>query len=246
MAKHPKSGKCVHCLKESDNLNSDHVFPASWYPDSTPNNQYKWQIPSCVECNSKYGVIEKDLLIRLGLCLDPQDTACRGIAEKALRSIDPNSARNEKDRQARLAKRRQIMSQTLEGDAIPNESIYPHFESRHAIPDSERMAVTISKKSIERLGEKIVRGILYLESGVYIDESYKIHVFALTDDGAAPFVELANKFGQAHSIGPGIEVIKATVADDGISSIFVVTIWGRFKTYILVDRTNNNHKQADT
>jgi hypothetical protein len=31
-------GKCVHCLKDVEERNSDHVFPASWYPDSTPPN----------------------------------------------------------------------------------------------------------------------------------------------------------------------------------------------------------------
>lgn len=234
MAKRPKPGRCVHCLKETDRLNWDHVFPAAWYPESTPKDLYKWQIPSCIHCNNQYGVLEKDLMIRLGLCLDPEDDACKGIAEKALRSIDPGQAKNEKDRRARLSKRRQILSQTLEGDAIPNEAIYPNFESRYEIPDSERIAVTISKKSINKLGEKIVRGILYLENRVFVDENYEISIFTLTDQGAAPFVEIARKFGQIHSKGPGIEVIRATVQDDNISSVFVITIWRRFKTYLVV------------
>ena len=53
-------GKCVHCLKDVEERNSDHVFPESWYPDSTPPNLEKWQIPSCIPCNSEYGKLEQD------------------------------------------------------------------------------------------------------------------------------------------------------------------------------------------
>jgi len=107
MASRPPPGRYVHCLEYKDRLNWDHVFPAAWYPETTPKDLYKWQIPSCIHCNNIYGVLEKDLMIRLGLCLEPDDP-CKGIAEKALRSIDPSLAKNEKDRLARLSKRRQI------------------------------------------------------------------------------------------------------------------------------------------
>ena len=175
-------------------------------------------------------------MIRLGLCLEPHDEACRGIAEKALRSIDPNAAKNNKDRIARLAKRRQILSQTMEGSTIPNESIYPNFESRYPIPESERMAVTISKESTDKLAEKIARGLLYLDNGVFVDDTYEISIFVLTDEGAAPFIEIIRKFGKEHSRGPGIHVLVAIVPDDNTSSVFAITIWGRFKTYVVVQR----------
>ena len=71
MAKRPEPGKCIHCLVEFEKLNWDHVFPESWYPDTTPNDLYKWKIPSCIKCNDDYGRIEKDLMIRIGLCLNP-------------------------------------------------------------------------------------------------------------------------------------------------------------------------------
>ncbi|MEW5894427.1 MAG: hypothetical protein AB1650_01530 [Candidatus Omnitrophota bacterium] len=33
MAKYPPAGKCVHCLKEFDDLTWDHLLPKSWYPE---------------------------------------------------------------------------------------------------------------------------------------------------------------------------------------------------------------------
>src|SRR5580704_2378724 len=75
MAKKLGPGKCVHCLKDVDARNSDHVFPESWYPDSTPPGVEKWQIPSCIRCNSDYGKLEQDFFVKVGLCLDPFDPA---------------------------------------------------------------------------------------------------------------------------------------------------------------------------
>jgi hypothetical protein len=77
-------GRCVHCLKEVEERNSDHVFPESWYPDSTPPDVEKWQIPSCIPCNSEYGRLEQDFLIKVGFCLDPHDPTSASIVQKAV------------------------------------------------------------------------------------------------------------------------------------------------------------------
>ena len=74
--------RCVHCLKDIDEMTDDHLFPVSWYPKSTPENLAKWKFPSCKECNSNLGKIEEDLLWRLGLTIDPADARSSGIAEK--------------------------------------------------------------------------------------------------------------------------------------------------------------------
>src|SRR5713101_2012146 len=105
---------CVHCLQESDERNWDHVIPTSWYPDTTPEDLERWKIPSCTKCNARYGAIENEILLRLGLCLSPGDIQAAGIAEKALRAIKPEFARSERDRRAREAKRRQIRSELFE------------------------------------------------------------------------------------------------------------------------------------
>jgi hypothetical protein len=104
MAKKLGPGKCVHCLKDVEERNSDHVFPASWYPDSTPPDLEKWQIPSCIPCNSGYGKLENDFLIKVGLCLDPNDLASKSIVETSLRALTAAAGRNPRDAQHRLNK----------------------------------------------------------------------------------------------------------------------------------------------
>ena len=41
MAKNPGKDRCVHCLKEGVERNWDHVFPNSWYPDTTAADMEK-------------------------------------------------------------------------------------------------------------------------------------------------------------------------------------------------------------
>ena len=61
MAKKFPPGICAHCLNFYDNLASDHVLPESWYPEGIPVDFEKWQIPSCFDCNKKFGKIENYL-----------------------------------------------------------------------------------------------------------------------------------------------------------------------------------------
>lgn len=78
---------CIHCLRSTDKPEGDHVFPGSWYPDTTPPRVQRWTAPSCARCNRKHGQLEKDLLVRMVLCLDPKSPAASGLDKKVFRSL---------------------------------------------------------------------------------------------------------------------------------------------------------------
>ena len=101
-------GRCVHCLRDKVELTSDHMFPQAWYPDTTPANLEKWQLPACNECNNRYSKIERDLLNRFSLALDAKHPASAGLVDAALRGMDPNAGHNEKDAAAREARLKKI------------------------------------------------------------------------------------------------------------------------------------------
>lgn len=128
--KRPSPGKCIHCLREPLPRTWDHVFPESWYPDTTGSDIEKWKIPACEPCNKEYGVREQDLMILIGLCIDPHAIESAGIVPKVLRSLNPELAKNEKDRGAREAKRTQVLKRLLKGTDIPSNAIYPRFEEK--------------------------------------------------------------------------------------------------------------------
>jgi hypothetical protein len=234
MTKKPKPGKCIHCLKSFENLTWDHVFPKAWYPTTTTPNQHKWKVPSCQACNEKYGALENDLLIRLSLALEPADLACAGICEKGMRAIDPQYAKNEKDRESRKAKREKILCELSLEEAIPQEHMYPNFGLNTNLPIQEQMSVLISSDSVMRLAEKIVRGIFYIEDNIFIEPPYNIESFVLTDQSAQPVIEATRKFGSVYAREPGIIVYRVVTPEDRISALFAVEIWERFKVYSTV------------
>lgn len=236
-AKKPKEArKCIHCLVITSDWNWDHVFPREWYPESTPQNLEKWQVPSCVSCNSDYGRLENDLMIRVGLCLDPKDPKSFGIPQKAIRAISPRYGRDPKDRAARLAKRKEVLGDSVPGKDIPDNAIYPGFENRWGQPKSQAMPVNIPAKSIRKLSEKIIKGIFLLEDKKYVEPPFKISFFAVHEAAAGPVKELLAKFGRVYAREPGIVVHRAVAPEDGLSSVYFIEIWGQFRMYGAVER----------
>jgi hypothetical protein len=212
----------------------DHVFPVSWYPDSSPANEAKWKIPSCIPCNQAYGRLEEDFLNRVGLCLNPDDDASRSIVEKVLRGLDPSSAKSDRDRRARVARRLGIISDTLQGAEIPHEATYPGMHEKWDRPLDEQIAVTIPAEYFQRITEKIVRGVSFIENRRLIEPPFEIENFVIDDSAAQSIRDSIARFGKTYARPPGLIVGCAVVPDDGMSSLWEITFWGQFKSYASV------------
>jgi hypothetical protein len=211
----------------------DHVFPRAWYPETTPADLYKWQIPSCNRCNRELGKIEEDLLFRLGLCVNPTPETA-GIIKKAQRSYKPEFAKNERDRAARATRMARIQNEMIDGPNIQRSAIYPGLGERWGRPPTQGLGILARANGFRRLTEKIVRGIYFLEDEKFIEPPYFIEFYALTDDGALPVKEQLDRFGKEYTRGPGILIRRAVALDDSMSAIFEIVVWAQFKMYASV------------
>jgi len=234
MARISGRGRCVHCLRWVNQVTSDHVFPEAWYPKTTPADLEKWQVPACSDCNQCYGRIEADLLLRIGLCTDPADLRSLGISDSIHRSIDPAHAKNQRDREHRINRRRKLLSQLIPGHAVPSESVFPGFGPYSDAASQDQIGIGLPKDAIEALVQKIVRGITYVLDSNYIEDDHKIEIFFRHEAGAWPFQAVLGRFGRQHHRGPGILVTRAVPRDDPVSGIFEIEIWGRFKAWATV------------
>jgi len=234
MARSAGPGRCVHCLRDVSERNWDHVLPDSWYPETTPPDMEKWTAPSCIKCNSEYGKLEQDLLIRFGLCLDPNDPAVKGIVDKALRSIKPEYGRDAKDRKARLKKQKEILGEMWRFRKLPSRVIFPNFGPAHDPGPDGYYGVQLDKKKIERLAEKIVKGVAFVQDGIFIDENYDLSIYFLEDAGARPIVEMINQYGVQLHRGLGLLVRRAVIPEDPRVGLYAVEIWQRAKMYAAV------------
>jgi hypothetical protein len=170
----------------------------------------------------------------LSFCVDPRREESQGVYGRMIRAFDPRYAKNEKDRRIRERKRQRALNGILHGDEIPNEGIYPGLGERWNRPRPEQIAVKVPKRYIDRLGTKIVRGIAYLEDGCFIEDGYEIEHYAVEASGAKMFQEAIARFGHTLSRGPGIVIDRAVTEEDGVSSIYKITIWGEFVIYVSV------------
>lgn len=234
MSRRPPPGKCVHCLSSFEELTWDHVFPSGWYPLSTPENTEKWKIPACRECNLKHSQSEGDLLVRLGMCIDPGNPDSAGIVDKALRATRASEGRDERDAARREALRQKLLGQTLEGERIPRTAIFPGFGPLADQPETEQVAIPVSATAIRRLAEKVVRGLSYVADSKIIEDPYVVEVYVLNEAGAEPIRQVLAKYGKEFERGPGITVTRAVTPEDRISGFYEVLIWGRFKVYASV------------
>ena len=228
------SGRCVLCLRATNSLTSDHVFPRSWYPKTTPSDIEKWQMPACHDCNQRYGQLESDLLLRVGLCLDPTDFKSLGISDRIHRSIDPAQAKNARDREHRRKRREKLLGELIPAVAVPREAIFPGFGPYAGTHPEDQIGIGLPAGALEALTNKIVRGITYVLDGNYIGTSHEIRVFLWDEITAAPFRMQLSRFGEHHHRGPGISVTRAVPHDDPISGMFEIQIWGRLTVWATV------------
>ncbi len=236
MARKPGPGICVHCLKEVPKRNWDHVFPQGWYPDTTPENLEKWKIPTCKNCNDEYGRIEDDLGIVLSACINPKSTQASGIWKKTLRALSHSHGKNSKDKQARERKKLKLLGNILKGEDIPSQGTYPGLEERWGRPHNEQAALLVPAKHLQKLAEKIVKGLAFIEDGQLIHSEVEIEHHVVNKKGAQPIIEVLDKFGEEYSRGLGISVIRAVTPDDRVSALYKITVWGELVMYVSVLR----------
>ncbi len=237
MSKKKKKGFCTYCLKDTNNITDDHIFPKKWYPKSTPKNMEKWQVPACYKCNNNFSKIENDLLIRFGLCIDPYEIKSLGISDKALRALDPKLGKNPKDIKARSDKRKKILQEMFPVSQFPEENFFPNFGPNNGNINNSNHALLVPADSIIKISKKIVRGLTYKLSNKYITKDYDISIHINKEPDVKFIDDILIKFGEKLIRGPGIIVKRACVESDPVCSLFSIRIWERFFVNIIVKKS---------
>ncbi len=172
--------------------------------------------------------------MRLAICVDPDAAASSGIYRKVLRSMDPQYASSQKEARIRAAKRNKFLGEMLHGEQIPANGIYPMLGERWDRPIEAQRAIRIPARSFQRLAEKMVRGIHFIESGGFIESPHVIDFYALTEAGALEVERLLEQHGREYARGPGILINRAVTQEDGVSAVVSIEVWRSFKMYASV------------
>lgn len=229
--------RCVYCLAEFDKLTTDHVIPRSWYPKTTPENLEKYQAPVCRECNNKYSRLEAELLTVFALCTPPETAATKGVVEPVMRSLKPQLASTDREREHRMKKIVKLQKNMRiyeDYKDIPHESVYPNFGIQHDLEYDQYDAVFLNKESLEIFLEKVIRGLTYRLNNKYIESSHEITIYPPSNDCEKMFEPILKKWGETFERGKGLTIIRALPPDDPVSSIWKIILWEQFVAYVVV------------
>jgi len=228
-------GPCTYCLKHCDELEREHVFPKSWYPDSTPPNAWKWWVPSCPECNDKYQKVEDELLVRFASGIGPYG-GFRTVYKRVIQSVRSEFARDRKDARKREEKRQRLLREIDALDKMTDLPPRSILNLGSAKLSAHRLWVP--GKLLNRLTEKLVRGMTYvLADGLLIDSRYEITKFLLRPEDAVPIIRIVERYGKKDFREGAIKVGRAAAFDDMQTALYVFDLWdGKFFIYATVMR----------
>lgn len=87
------------------------------------------------------------------------------------------------------------------------------------------MAVPIPVDSVHAWLDKLVRGMLFFRSGHFVEQSHEIKYLPfLTPEALSAVAKQFDGKGDLYANGPGV-AIRMGVAEDGVSSVFVIRLW---------------------
>jgi len=245
MPKYEKQ-KCIHCLKYFDKLTEDHIFPNSWYPESTPTNLEKWTAPSCDLCNKKLGSAEEELFHRLAICLDENDIVALGLSKKVLNKFLTFSEDKRKfGRQMKLIK-----------DTIKIFIPYLYEEGNDRVMKGgtpkegvrSRLMIRIPNKKLLMVGEKIIKGLEYKLRNRLIEQDRKVDIIVphannkKDDELIANWENLIMAEEECVTRGPGFVVKYGVSPYDENWVIYNIKIWGHLDIWGFVYPKNKKQK----
>lgn len=225
---------CVHCIEKPGNTD-DHLVPRSWYPDSTPAGLEKWKFPACESCNNDYSKLENDLLFRFAICLGQNDARAAGIPKRALRSINPNAARNDRDRCERQNRRNRFQTEVQFSAYAPQEGVFPGFGPRPDTEYKEFGSILVAESDLSKMFRKFAKGLTYIENTCYLGSQYTISWYPIDDKSNPQMDKIFSRQGTSHIRGPGVILQRVSVSSDPAQSFMRIALWGRLRVYIAVE-----------
>jgi hypothetical protein len=171
--------------------------------------------------------MEKELFVRLALCIDPRKQAAAGISTQASRSLgvgviglDPKEKHIREAMRDRIFREIKPYTKGVEEHVLPGLGLHPGF------PAEQQMQVNVPADLLYAVAKKILRGCEYwLAGGRIIDPPYEIEALFVRDADVPEDIQRAfGPFGPV-SLGPGFRVRRAGAVDDPGAAMYDIVIW---------------------
>jgi hypothetical protein len=160
-------------------------------------------------------LIEKEVFVRLGLCVNPQKVAATGISKRVIRSFG-------------------IHAEGLDEDEARIRHLLPGIGLHPEAPAGQQLQIDIPADKLYAVSRKIVRGCEYwFSGGRIIDPPYQLDIHFAHDADVPDVVKIFSGFDATH-FGPGFRVRRRSVHDDPLSAFYDAVIWDSLRFYATI------------
>lgn len=177
--------------------------------------------------------MEEILLVRFGLCVDPQEQAASGLSEKVKRAFGIGvTGLSESEKRIRNALKDEILGKAKRYDKSVDAYVLPGFGPHAGFPMELQIQIEIPVSTVHPVAKKILRGCEYwLADGRIVEPPYELEVFIPRE---APEELLQHMpFGPDY-LGPGCRIRRAVPVDDPNVAIYEIVIWESWKLFFSI------------
>lgn len=244
MAKFEKQ-KCVHCLQYFDVLTKDHVFPDSWYPESSSLGLEKWTVPACQECNNRLGTIEEEVLNILSVSLDENELGAQGLNTRINNFLLSKDEKN-------IGRSIKFLMDLI-NNTVPyiyekgNDKVLSGLTPKDGIRSPLMIRTPYDK--LLKVSEKIIRGLEYVLRNRLIEEDRMINII-IPHENNEKELEYINNWQklilpEEENIhrGHGFVVKYGVSSSDDNWVIYNVKIWNHINIWAFVAPKNKIQKK---
>ncbi|MFZ1720570.1 MAG: hypothetical protein WAU28_04470 [Candidatus Moraniibacteriota bacterium] len=227
--------KCVHCIVNAATTR-DHVFSASYYPDSTPLTVARpRRAPSCESCNNKLSVVEERFYTLLALCINPEKPGASGLQRRTMRKFGVGIAAGELNPEEALRRNEQKIQ--LLGrlkQYVPGMGHSPRLGPHAEHPEETQHYIDAPEAEKIMVAEKIIRGLEFHFKRRYVEEPYTIQIFETIEEADLTSIERFFNAQEPITYGSGYKVERVSTSSDPKSVLYRVTIWETFQFWAVI------------
>jgi hypothetical protein len=176
------------------------------------------------------GEIEKELFVRLALCIDPRKAAAAGLSKRALRSFGIGAAGlSDKERRYRAELKNRVVAEMKPYKASPH--VLPGLGPHADFPAEAQIQLEIPARQLQSVAKKIVRGCeFWLAGGRVVEPPYEIEIIFAHAADIQDSLRAFAPFGSVY-LGPGFRVRRAGANDDPNEAMYEIVLWNTLTFY---------------
>jgi hypothetical protein len=176
----PRDGRCIYCLGlfPKVQMTTGCVPAKSWYWKPMPSTVQAWEAPCCRGCNNDLSRVESDLLIRLGLCINPFTDEVAEVASTARPALGLDAANlpgKEKGRRGLI--RAKVRADLMAYGEVAETAVSISGLVLQPGNVSESPVLSIPYSDLSKIAEKFGRGCEYKLRNRYVELPYGLRNF---------------------------------------------------------------------